>query len=357
MMSFRVLLFAALFGGSLHAATLPGFRIETVAQAPGFVSSVVSDSRGTIWLTTTDGWIHRVDGNQTTKVAALPTHAGGNGGLLGMALLGDETAVVHYTTWDGEAGEFARVLDDVVSRVDLRTGAETVLHTFVCNINYRPSGVSSEHHGGNLTVAPDGSVFLGIGEYGARIIAQYPEWNAGKVWRVAPDGTATQYALGLRNPYDLAWDPDLGRIVIADNGAHGGDKIHIVTEGDNLGWPSPPPIPGASRPVYEFPATVAPTGFVRLDGANPLLRRGYLLGAFVTRAVYYFRSITPETTSEPIALVDGLDEFVIDVTQARNARSIACAFRGAATATATATSTGATSWPRSKRSMTATRIR
>lgn len=316
----RFLLGFFLLVTSAHAATLPGFRVETLVRAQGFVSSVVSDSYGTIYFTTTSGWIYRVDGEQATPIATLPTHAGGNGGLLGMGLLDDDTAVVHYTSWN-DVGIMAKVLDDVVSRVDLSSGAETVLHTFVCDVDHRASGASAEHHGGNLTVAPDGSIFVGIGEYGVHAIAQQPVWNGGKIWRIAPDGAATQWALGMRNPYDLAWDPELERIVVADNGEDGGDEIHVIAEGDNCGWPltygNHPPMDGAVAPAYVFAQTVAPTGLVRLDGANPLLRRGYLVGAFVTRAIYYFPSMaTP--IAEPVAVVDELDDFVIDVTQAPN---------------------------------------
>ncbi len=311
----RVLLASLFLTGAAGAATLPGFRVETIARAEGFVSSVVTDSQGTIYFTTTNGWIHRVDGSSSTKVVSLPTHAGGNGGLLGMALLDDETAVVHYTTWNEDEGDFAQVLDDVISRIDLRDGAEKVLQAFVCDIGNRERGASSEHHGGNLTVAPDGSVFVGIGEYGGHIIAQKPEWNGGKIWRIDPLGTATQWARGMRNPYDLAWDPETGRLVVADNGADGGDEIHLVAEGDNCGWPhtygNHPPMPGAVAPVYVFPETVAPTGVQRLSGGNPMLRDGYLVGAFVTRAIYFLSA----SFAEVIPIVEGFDEFVIDVTQ------------------------------------------
>src|SRR6185436_1110496 len=128
--------FLLVLATSLSAATLPGFRVETIADVPGFVSSVVTDSHGVIYCTNTSGVIFRVepavDGAQATPIASLPTHAGGNGGLLGMALVDDNTAVVHYTSWFGE-----RVLDDVVSLVDLRNGAETPLHDFVCDIEQR----------------------------------------------------------------------------------------------------------------------------------------------------------------------------------------------------------------------------
>ena len=318
----RTLAFSTLLATTAHAALLPGFRVETIARAPGFVSSIVTDSKGTIYVSTTDGWIHRVDGTVTTPVAALPTHAGGNGGLLGIALLDDDTAVAHYTTWSEGEGDFAKVLDDVVSRVDLRTGAESVLHVFPCDIETRSNGASSEHHGGNLTLGPDGSVFVGIGEYGGYAIAQNPAWNGGKLWQIDPEGNAFQWARGLRNPYDLAWDPDLQRVVISDNGPTSGDEINIVASGDNLGWPGTwgheLPIPDAVAPVYVFPQTVAPTGMLRLKGSNGMLRRGYLVSAFVSRALYYFPSIATASVREPIAIAESFGEFIIDVTEAPN---------------------------------------
>lgn len=303
-----------LLASSIHAATLPGFRVETLTRTTGFVSSVVTDSHGTVYFTTTDGWIHRVDGTHDILVTALPTHEGGNGGLLGMAMLDDSTAVVHYTTWSNQV-----VLDDVISKVDLATGAESVLHSFVCDIDVRSRGASAEHHGGNPTVAADGAVFVGIGEYNTYSIAQKPEWNGGKIWRIDAGGNATQWALGMRNPYDLAWDPELNAVVITDNGASAGDELNVVPEGSNCGWPvtygNHPPLEGAVVPSYVFPTTVAPTGLLRLkNDANEILRRGYLSGAFVTKAIYYF----PTVTTDPIAILEDFGEFVIDVTQAPN---------------------------------------
>lgn len=298
------------------AGTLPGFRVETVGSVTGFASSVVTDSKNNIYVTTTDGWIHRIEGGQSVRVASLPTQAGGNAGFLGMALLDDRTAVVHYTIWQGE-----KVLDDVISKVDLVTGAETVLHAFPCDINQRLNGASSEHHGGNPTVGPDGSIYVGIGEYNGRVIAQKPEWHGGKIFRIDRHNRVTQFALGMRNPYDLAWDPDLNRLVVADNGPKGGDEIHVIDQGANCGWPetygNEPEMAGAVTPDYVFPNTVAPTGLARLSGANPLLRRGYLLGAFVTSAIYYFPSVA-RPIADPVAILDRFSTFVIDVTQAPN---------------------------------------
>lgn len=299
---------------ALQAETLPGFRVETLASVPGFVSSVVADSKGTVYCTTTDGWIHRIQANTSEPVVLLPTKAGGNGGLLGMALRDDTHAVVHYTTWDG-----SRVLDDVISEVNLATGEETVLKAFAGDIELRERGVSDEHHGGNPIVAPDGSVFVGIGEYHTYWMSQDTTWNGGKIWRITPDGEASQFAIGMRNPYDLAWDPALQRIVVSDNGEKAGDELHVVAEGENCAWPldhwNPPPIPGTLSPVYVWPKTVAPTGLARMKGANTLLDRGYLSGAFVTRALYYFDDLTATPVAEPIPILKSFDQFVIDVTE------------------------------------------
>lgn len=301
----------------LSAETLPGFRVEKLGSVNGFVSSVVTDSKSTIYFTTTDGWIHRLDGANTVRVASLPTRAGGNGGLLGMALLDDRTAVVHYTTWERE-----KVLDDVISLVDLASGNESVLQVFPCDVVNRQNGASSEHHGGNPTVAPDGSIFVGIGEYGGRVAAQKPNWHGGKIFRLDRHGRTTQYALGMRNPYDLVWDPDQERLVVADNGPDGGDEIHVIDQGANCGWPqtygNEPQMAGAVAPDYVFENTVAPTGLARLGGANPLLHRGFLLAAFVTRAIYYFPDLETRPIADPVAIISEFDDFIIDVTEARD---------------------------------------
>jgi glucose/arabinose dehydrogenase len=303
---------------SLRAATLPGFRIETIATVPDVVSSVVTDSRGTIYCTTTSGSIYRIDNGVPSKLTSLNTHSGGNAGLLGMALVDDNTAAVHYTTWSGEV-----VLDDVISLVDLASGTETVLHTFVCDIEVRERGASAEHHGGNPTIGPDGAIFAGIGEYNTFVLAQEPEWNGGKIFRIDRDGNATQFARGVRNPYDLAWDPEMNRLVFTDNGPDAGDEMHVISEGANAGWPNTVgnelQVNGSVPPVYVFPVTVAPTGLLRLTpSSNALLRRGYLSGSFVARSLFYFSDLTAHPVAAPYPIVEDYDEAVIDVTQAPN---------------------------------------
>jgi glucose/arabinose dehydrogenase len=305
-----LLLLLSLLPFSAFATTLPGFRIEQVAPVSGSLTSLVTDSHGTIYYTQQSGEIMRA--GTTEPLARITTDANGDAGLLGMAFLDDDTAVVHYTT-EGQAYH-------VVSRVDLRTGRETVIHQFVTDITFPGRSVSSEHHGGHLVVA-DGAIYFGIGDFGSGTIASEPEWNGGKLFRIDSDGTVTQFASGFRNPFGVAWDPVGKRLVVSDNGDLTDDEINVVTQsGGFFGWPCTagnvyPPCDGAIPPLYSFPTVVAPTGIARLSGANRLIKRGYLVGAFVTQAIYYIADIDARPFPDPIAITTKDVAQVIDVTE------------------------------------------
>lgn len=296
-----------------HAATAPGFRTELVGTTPMFVTSLDLDSRGNIYYSLAGGEIYRMSPlGIGSRITTLATEWEGNAGLLGLALLDDSTAVVHYTTIGRGSHR--------ISRIDLMTGAEKVVLDMASDPDVPGRSVPTEHHGGNPVVAPDGSVFFGIGDFGGFLPASLPNWIAGKIWRLQPNGRLDMWAYGLRNPFDLAWDPVLERVVVPDNGPTAGDELNVVPMGSNLGWPFTfgvhPPVDRDLAPVYVFEETVAPTGFLLLNGANPLLRRGYLMGAFSTRAIYYLPDITQRPIPDPVAL---FDEFsggpIIDVAQ------------------------------------------
>lgn len=314
MKSISALLLALLVPLSASATAMPGFRVRQIAATAGFASSVVSDSRGTLYYTTTAGDIFRLDGAQSTRIAHVPTQQIGDSGLLGMALRDDRTAVVHYTR--------PKQTEDVVASIDLVTGEERLLHAFTGDISLPGRETGAEHHGGNPTVGADGNVYVAIGDFGTYAIAALPEWNAGKVFRIAPDGTATQFARGFRNPFDLAWDDANKRIVLTDNGQLVDDEVNIVHEGDYCGWPytagDRPPIDGAVPPRYTFPIVVAPTGLTALTGANAALPRGYLIGTFVTRGIYWIPNIDLQPLPAPIPIILGETSSIIDVTQAAN---------------------------------------
>jgi len=295
------------------ASTLPGVRAEMLGSTAGFASSIVADSHGNIYYTTTNGSIFRFDlvTKQSLEVAHVTTDAIGDSGLLGMSLIDDHTAAVHYTT--------PEQAEDVISKIDLTTGDETVLHRFVADITFPGRGSSAEHHGGNPSVADDGSIFVGIGDYGGGLIASLPEWNGGKIWRIYPDGHAEQFARGLRNPFDLSFDATRQRLFVPDNGAGVDDELNVISFGAYCGWPftagKGPAVDGGTSPLYVFSRIVAPTGVVRLSGRNWLLRSGYLIGTFVGKAIYWIPDVDMRPLPDPIPVIQGETSFVIDVTE------------------------------------------
>jgi glucose/arabinose dehydrogenase len=283
------------------AEKLPGFRVEKVMDIVPFASSIAVDSKGVLYYTTTGGKIWRADGRLLASVA---TEAGGNSGLLGMALEDDHTAIVHYTTPNQVA--------DVIARIDLRTGEETKIHEFVADIEVPSRGSDSEHHGGNPVVTGDGSIFVAIGDYGSFAIAAKPEWNAGKVFRIGKDGQVEQFARGFRNPFDMAWDPEKKRLFIPDNGDANDDELNFIEAGAFCGWPltmgNGPEVDGAVKPFYVWPGIVAPTGVVA--PTNRWMKGGYLVGAFVTKAIYFVRN-----RAAPVALIAGETGSIVDIAE------------------------------------------
>ena len=296
---------------SAKAGALPGFRVQLLGSTTGFADSIAIDSRNTIYYTTTAGSLFRFSNGRSQLVTHVNTVATGNSGLLGLALRDDNTAIVHYTT----PGQTA----DVISSIDLTTGAETILHSFVCDKDVPARGSGPEHHGGNPIVAADGSIFVGIGDYGGYFEAPLPEWNGGKVFRLFPDGSVQQFARGFRNPFDLSWDAAQQRLIVPDNGDVTDDEINIVHLGDFCGWPytmgNEPPIDGAVAPIYVFKTIVAPTGLIAVNGRNSFFRTGYLLGGFVTKALYYIPDIDVRPLPDPIPVIQGATGSVIDVAQ------------------------------------------
>lgn len=293
------------------AALLPGFRVERVVTTSGFVTSIAFDARGQLYYSVTEGDLFRVDEAGETRVATVPTAAIGNAVFLGIAFRGEEI-IAHYVTPDLTA--------DVVSAIDPADGSIRELARIPC-AGGQPC--SSEHHGGNPAVAPDGTIYVGIGDFGYPNLAARNDSPAGRIFRIATDGTLAPFARGFRNPYDLAVAPSGEFLIVGDNGAEAHDEVTFVREGEDHGWPltsGSTTVPeGVTPPVYVFPDTVAPTGVTLARGLIPGGRTGYLLASFVTRAIYFFPDIDA-SPQVPLTLLEDLPQLggfssILDVTQ------------------------------------------
>lgn len=95
------------------------------------------------------------------------------------------------------------------------------------------------HNGGAMVTAPDGAVYLVIGDTGRYGILQnkpqstYYE-DTSVIMRV--DQKEPYYAIGVRNSFGLAIDPVTGMMWDTENGDDDFDEVNLVEPGFNSGW-------------------------------------------------------------------------------------------------------------------------
>ncbi len=190
------------------------------------------------------------DGTLSAPIAGLPeVHAQGQGGLLDVALgprfAEDGLIVFSYAepTARGARTAVAR------ARLDL-DGLRVHAVQRIFAQNEDPSG--SHHWGSRLVFAPDGSLFVTLGDrYHFRDRAQALDSHLGKVVRIAVDGSVPAdnpfraragalpeiWSYGHRNLQGAALDPQSGELWTHEHGPQGGDELNLTRGGRNYGWP------------------------------------------------------------------------------------------------------------------------
>lgn len=100
------------------------------------------------------------------------------------------------------------------------------------------------HNAGGLAFNPmDGYLYFGVGDDSQLLVAQDPKNRKGKILQVDVDGPSVEYemyALGLRNPWRFAIDPNNGNMFIGDVGDLEWEEVDVITYGaprQNFGWP------------------------------------------------------------------------------------------------------------------------
>ena len=149
------------------------------------------------------------------------------------------------------------------------------------------------HFGSRVVEAPDGSLFMTIGDRGKGNTAQDLSVHNGKIVRVGRDGSTPAdnpfvgvagarpeiWSLGHRNPQSLALD-DRGTIWSVEHGPMGGDEINRIGKSLNYGWPvigygrhySGAKVgvghskDGLEQPAFYWDPSIAPSGLMIYSG-------------------------------------------------------------------------------------------
>lgn len=152
--------------------------------------------------------------------------------------------------------------------------------------------------GGRIAIAPDGSLFVTIGDRSDSPpwdVAQRLDNHLGKIIHITPDGAPAPnnpflgkpgalpeiWAYGLRSQEGLRFDPKTGLLWETEHGPRGGDELNIIEKGKNYGWPvvahgidypGTPIGDGATHkedmqePVYYWDPVIAPSGLAFYTG-------------------------------------------------------------------------------------------
>lgn len=158
--------------------------------------------------------------------------AGGDGGLLGLALsptYAEDGLLYAY---------LSTATDNRVVRFPIG-GTPNPVFTGI------PHGAT--HNGGGLVFGPDGHLFVGTGDTGRPELAEDPRSLAGKVLRIdvfgQPSGTAAVYSRGHRNVTALCVAPTSGLMAADAAAPAAADELDAITaHGDFGGTQAVPPV-------------------------------------------------------------------------------------------------------------------
>lgn len=223
-----------------------GFEVTTVAGGLEVPWSMDIAPDGRIFFTERGGrlWIIGADGSLPGE-PALSIDAGiVEGGLLGVALgpsFPDEPHVYIYHTY--------REFFSVYNRVVRYTEDGGALRDPSVLVDRIPGG--PVHDGGRIRFGPDGMLYATTGDAGNVRLSRDLGSTAGKILRIAPDGSVPAdnpypgspvYSSGHRNPQGIDWHPATGALVASEHGpsgerGFGQDEINVIERGADYGWP------------------------------------------------------------------------------------------------------------------------
>lgn len=303
--------------GAPQPSVLTEARAELVASGLEHPWGLAFLPAGDILVTERPGRIRHVtkSGVVSAPLAGAPDAVAiGQGGMLDIALAPDFATTGHVFVAFTES-RYPQHNGTSVARLRLvGTGAGVRFEDSEIIFRMEPAYSGGFHFGARLVFAPDGKLFITLGERNAQEPAQDLKEHLGKVVRINPDGAVPNdnpfvgrtdakpeiWSYGHRNPQAAAINPTTGVLWVVEHGARGGDELNIIGRGKNYGWPvisygthySGQKIgvgrskPGMEQPNYYWDPSIAPSGMAFYTAEkHPEWRGNLFVGALKFRQI------------------------------------------------------------------------
>ena len=233
------------------AATLPtGFTESQVAGGLASPTAMQFAPDGRLFVCEQGGRLRVIkDGALLpTPFVTLTVNASGERGLLGVAFdpafAANHFVYVYYTATTPTVHN--RISRFTANGDVAQPGSEVVI------LDLDNLSSATNHNGGALAFGPDGKLYAAVGENANSANAQTLANLLGKMLRLNSDGTIPTdnpffgtatgrnraiWALGLRNPFTFAFNPNGPEMFINDVGQNTWEEINDGRAGANYGWP------------------------------------------------------------------------------------------------------------------------
>lgn len=287
------------------------------------------------------------DGTLSKPVAGLPAvDAREQGGLLEVALDPEfrSSSMIYWTYAEPREGGNGTAL--ARGRL-VASGPDPSVEDVQVLFRQIPTLESTKHFGSRIAFAPDGTLFLTLGERSileGRVQAQDLGSHFGKIARLRKDGSVPEdnpffgqagvlpeiWSYGHRNIQSAAIHPVTSDLWVVDHGPKGGDEINVAEMGKNYGWPvitygieyTGEPVgeghtarQGMEQPLYYWDPVIAPSGMLFYTGdLFPAWRGSLFVGSLVGKHLARLTLDGRRIVGEERLLTD-LDERIRDVVQ------------------------------------------
>lgn len=225
----------------------------------------------------------------------------------------------------------------------------------------QPKVDSGAHFGSRLVWAPDGTLFITLGDrFSRKADAQTLDNHHGKVVRINPDGSIPRdnpfvgkagvlpqiWSYGHRNMQGAAINPITRELWTGEHGPQGGDELNLDRAGKNYGWPvitygenygggkigEGTHKAGMEQPLYRWVPSIATAGFIFYTGDKfPAWKNNIILASLRAetlvrlelngeKIMHEERLLTKDISQRLRHVVQGPEGFIYLLTDAENGR-------------------------------------